>query len=112
MRRSSVQQVNVTRIIVADARRLPLDHGLKTVDAMHVASAAFGRADVLLANDNRPSTLVRRTERGWYVWSGALLSGVHPARHVPGGAASGILVAPAAELPDVARGGISAREGD
>ncbi len=53
MRRTSVQQVNVTRIIVADARQLRLDHGLKTVDAMHVASAPFGRADVLLTNDNK-----------------------------------------------------------
>jgi predicted nucleic acid-binding protein len=53
MRRSSVQQVNVTRIIVADARRLRIDHGLKTVDAIHVATAAFGRADVLLTNDDK-----------------------------------------------------------
>lgn len=53
MRRSSVQQVNVTRVIVADARRLRVDHGLKTVDAIHVATSAFGRADVLLTNDDR-----------------------------------------------------------
>jgi predicted nucleic acid-binding protein len=53
MRRSSVQQVNVTRIIVADARRLRIDHGLKTVDAIHVATSAFGRADVLLTNDDK-----------------------------------------------------------
>ncbi len=57
MRRSSVQQVNVTRVIVADARRLRLDHGLKTVDAIHVASSAFGRADVLLTNDDKVSGL-------------------------------------------------------
>lgn len=44
---------NVTRIIVADARQLRIDHGLKTLDAMHVATAAFGRADVLLTNDDK-----------------------------------------------------------
>lgn len=53
MRRSSVQQVNVTRIIVADARQLRIDHGLRTLDAMHVATAGFGRADVLLTNDDK-----------------------------------------------------------
>lgn len=53
MRRSSVQQVNVTRVIVTDARQLRIDHGLKTLDAMHVATAAFGRADVLLSNDDK-----------------------------------------------------------
>jgi len=53
MRRSSVQQVNVTRAIVADARRLRIEHGLRTVDAIHVATAAFGRADVLLTNDDK-----------------------------------------------------------
>lgn len=53
MRRSSVQQVKVTRMIVADARRLRIDHGLKTVDALHVGTAAFGRADVLLTNDDK-----------------------------------------------------------
>lgn len=53
LRRSSVLQVNVTRRIVAEARQLRLDHGLKTVDAIHVASAAAGRADVLLTNDDK-----------------------------------------------------------
>lgn len=80
MRRSSVQQVNITRIIVADARRLRVDHGLKTVDAMHVATAAFGRADVLLTNDNKIYGLgsfkgvpIRRPD-----WQGALPLDFHP----------------------------------
>lgn len=74
MRRSSVQQVNITRVIVADARRLRIEHGLKTVDAMHVATAAAGRADVLLTNDDKVHGLemfkgvpIRRPN-----WQGAL----------------------------------------
>ena len=74
MRRSSVQQVNVTRVVVADARQLRIDYGLKTVDAMHVATAAFGRADVLLTNDDKIHGLgsfkgvsIRRPD-----WQGAL----------------------------------------
>ncbi len=53
LRRSSVQQVSATARVVADARRLRLDKALTALDALHVASAAAGRATVLLTNDHR-----------------------------------------------------------
>lgn len=53
LKRSCVQQVSVTARVVADARRLRLDRGLTSMDALHVASAVAGRADILLTDDDK-----------------------------------------------------------
>lgn len=57
LKRRSVQQVSVTARVVADARRLRLDRGLKSMDAIHVASAVAGRADILLTDDDKINAL-------------------------------------------------------
>lgn len=51
--RSSVAQVGVTARIVREARQLRLDHRLHTMDALHLASAAAGRADAFLSDDRK-----------------------------------------------------------
>lgn len=47
----------MTARVVSEARELRLRHGLKTVDALHVASAAAGRADAFLTNDSKVLSL-------------------------------------------------------
>lgn len=51
--RSSIAQVGVTARIVREARQLRLDYRLKSMDALHLASAAAGRADAFLSNDDQ-----------------------------------------------------------
>lgn len=55
--RSTVARVAVTARVVAEARELRMRHGLKSVDALHLASAAGGRADAFLTNDNKIRSL-------------------------------------------------------
>ncbi len=57
--RSSVVRVAVTDRVVRHARELRLDHGLASIDALHVASAVAGQADVLLTNDSKIHQLIR-----------------------------------------------------
>jgi predicted nucleic acid-binding protein len=57
--RSSVVRVAVTDRVVRHARELRLDHGLTSIDALHVASAVAGQADVLLTNDSKVRQLSR-----------------------------------------------------
>lgn len=53
LRRSSIVRVAVNDRVVERARELRIDPGLKTVDALHLASAAAGRADAFLTNDDQ-----------------------------------------------------------
>lgn len=62
LRRSTVAQVAVTSRVVTEARELRPRHGLKSVDAIHLASAAGGRADAFLTNDSKMLSL--RQHRG------------------------------------------------
>lgn len=75
LNRSTVARVAVTTRVVAEARELRLRHGLKSVDALHVASAAAGRADAFLTNDSKVLSL--RQHRGVPIikpqWPGDLL---------------------------------------
>ena len=48
-----VLEVPVNRSLVLLARQLRLDHGLKSMDAVHLASAARGRADAFLTHDKQ-----------------------------------------------------------
>lgn len=47
-----IQIVEVTRRIGRKARGLAIQHGLQNYDAIHLASAIFAEADVLMACDN------------------------------------------------------------
>lgn len=51
--RSTVARVAANDRVVAEARTVRLQHRLNTMDALHLASAAAGRADVILTNDRR-----------------------------------------------------------
>lgn len=51
--RSSVVQVAPGRRVVLGARDLRLRHNLKSMDALHLASAAAGAADAFLTNDDQ-----------------------------------------------------------
>ncbi|MGZ4532751.1 MAG: type II toxin-antitoxin system VapC family toxin [Mycobacteriaceae bacterium] len=51
--RPNVVEVPVGRAVVLQARRLRLDHGLQSMDALHLASALRGRADVFLTFDDK-----------------------------------------------------------
>lgn len=53
LRRSTVQWVSVSSRVVNDARALRLEHRLQSIDALHLASAAAGRADAFLTNDTK-----------------------------------------------------------
>ncbi len=51
--RSTVLRVDVTTRVVNDARELRLQHGLRSMDALHLASAVAGGADAFLTNDDQ-----------------------------------------------------------
>ncbi len=53
LRRSSVVTVAAAGPVVRLARRLRMQHKLKSMDALHVASAVIGRADVFLTRDEK-----------------------------------------------------------
>lgn len=68
--RSSVRQVAPGRAVVAAARTLRLTHGLKSMDALHLASAHIGQAEGFLTQDERVLSLevwegVRIVEPAW-----------------------------------------------
>lgn len=50
--RSTVRRVAANARVVADARELRIRHRLKSMDALHLASAAAGGADAFLTNDD------------------------------------------------------------
>lgn len=80
LNRSTVARVAVTARVVAEARELRLRHRLKSMDALHVASAAAGRADAFLTNDSRILSLGQH--RGITItkpeWPGTLPLAVDP----------------------------------
>lgn len=47
-----MRQVEAGRPVVSEARALRLTLGLKSMDALHLASAVMGRADAFLTNDD------------------------------------------------------------
>lgn len=49
----TVARVAANDRVVAEARTVRLQHRLNTMDALQLASAAAGRADVILTNDRR-----------------------------------------------------------
>lgn len=51
--RPNVREVQVGRAVVMLARTLRIDYGLRSMDALHLASAARGGADVYLSYDER-----------------------------------------------------------
>lgn len=82
--RSTVVQVQVSSRVVSDARELRLRCGLKSLGALHLASAVAGRADAFLTNDDKILSLgnhralpIRKPE-----WPGALRLD-YPDCHIP-----------------------------
>jgi predicted nucleic acid-binding protein len=68
--RSSVITVGADGPVVRLARKLRMKHRLKSMDALHVASAVIGRADVFLTRDHKVGKLpsdagVRITQTYW-----------------------------------------------
>ncbi len=55
--RHSVRQVAASRPVVTEARALRLALGLKSMDAIHLASAAIGHADAFLTGDGALLTI-------------------------------------------------------
>jgi predicted nucleic acid-binding protein len=51
LRRPNVIEIPVNRSLVLHARRLRIEHGLKSMDALHLASAMRGGADAYLTYD-------------------------------------------------------------
>jgi predicted nucleic acid-binding protein len=71
LRRPNVVEIPVNRSLVLTARRLRIQHGLKSMDALHLASAVRGGADVYLTYDQAALRIgdvvgIRITRPYWY----------------------------------------------